>query len=55
MAQGSKHSLGEQEIFVPGGEGWREQEREGVRERENEIEREREKHYMVLHTIHNAL
>lgn len=32
MAQGSTHSLGEQEIFVPGGEGWR--------EREGELERE---------------
>lgn len=30
MAQGSTHSLGEQEIFVPGGEGWRE--REGERD-----------------------
>lgn len=32
MAQGSAHSPGEQEIFVPGGEGWKQ--REGERERE---------------------
>lgn len=34
MAQGSAHSLGEQEIFVPGGEGWRE--KEGGREHERD-------------------
>jgi len=43
MAQGSTHSLGEQEIFVPGGEGWR------------EGEGNRYEHYMGRHTIYNAL
>lgn len=52
MAQGSTHSLGEQEIFVPGGEGWREREGELESERERE---ERYEHYKGLHTIYNAL
>lgn len=40
MAQGSTHSLGEQEIFVPGGEAGGSN---------------RYEHYMGRHTIYNAL
>lgn len=51
MAQGNAHSPGEQEIFVPGGEGWRQ--RGGERGRERERDRNTAQPYILFITLCN--